>query len=51
MEASEHVLTFKPTLFMLPKASVVIYYIAENAEIISDNIKVEFENQLLNHVS
>jgi len=36
---------------MLPKATVVTYYIADNGEIISDKIEVEFGNQLLNQVS
>jgi hypothetical protein len=50
-ETNEHNLSIKPSLFMLPKATVVIYYIAENGEIISDKIHVEFGNQLLNQVS
>ncbi|XP_070505072.1 CD109 antigen-like isoform X2 [Chironomus tepperi] len=48
---SEHMLTIIPTVFMLPKATVVIYYIAENGEIVSDKIDVEFGNQLLNHIN
>ena len=50
-ETNEHILKFKPTIYMLPKASVVVYYIAENGEIISDKIDVEFGNQLINQVS
>ncbi|CAH1734421.1 unnamed protein product [Chironomus riparius] len=50
-ESIDHIVNIKPTLFMLPKASVVIYYVAENGEIISDKIDVEFGNQLLNHIN
>lgn len=45
------VLEIKPTLAMMPKVSVIIYYISDSGEIISDNIDIEFENELKNHVS
>lgn len=49
-ETDVHYLRIKPSIFMLPKATVVIYYVADNGEIVSDRINVEFGNQLLNHV-
>lgn len=48
---TKHVIDFKPSISMLPKSTIVIYYIAQNGEIISDKIEIEFGNQLMNHVS
>ncbi len=50
-EAKEHIFTFTPKFPMIPTANVLIYYIASNGEIISDNVEVEFGNELRNHVS
>jgi CD109 antigen len=41
---------FSPTLAMIPKANVIVYYITEDGEIISDNLKIEFANELKNFV-
>jgi CD109 antigen len=42
--------TVKPTVDMLPTANVLVYYIEDSGEIISDFITVEFGNQLKNFV-
>lgn len=43
-------LEFKPSLAMVPKASVIVFYIREDGEIISDSLKLEFANELNNFV-
>lgn len=43
-------LEFMPTLAMLPKANVVVFYITDDGEIISDSLKIEFGNELRNHI-
>lgn len=42
---------FTPTLAMVPKSNVIVFYIRENGEIVSDSTKIEFENELPNSVS
>lgn len=42
---------FKPTLAMVPEASVIVFYITSDGEIISDSTKIEFSNELNNFVS
>lgn len=44
-------LEFQPTLPMLPKSNVVVFYITSDGEIISDSLKLEFGNELMNFVS
>lgn len=41
----------KPKLSMVPKVNIIVYYITDDGEIISDEVAVEFENELKNHVS
>lgn len=41
----------KPTLLMIPKANVIVYYITADGEIVSDSVEVKFEKELKNHVS
>jgi CD109 antigen len=41
---------FMPTLEMVPKASVIVFYITDDGEIISDSLKIEFGNELRNFV-
>lgn len=42
---------FKPTLLMVPKCNVIVYYITQDGEIVSDSVEVPFEKELKNHVS
>lgn len=42
---------FVPTVKMAPKASVVVFYMTFDGEIISDSLKVEFGNEMRNFVS
>jgi hypothetical protein len=42
---------FQPTLMMIPKAQLVLNYITEDGEIITERIEVNFGNELENHVS
>lgn len=42
---------FTPSLAMVPKVSVIVYYITSDGEIISDSLKLEFGNELKNFVS
>lgn len=42
---------FTPTLAMVPTANVIVFYMTDDGEIISDSMKVEFGNELRNHVS
>lgn len=48
--AKRHIINITPKVSMVPKARVIIYYIAANGEIISDKIDVEFGNELSNFV-
>jgi CD109 antigen len=41
---------FMPTMAMVPKASVVVFYITDDGEIISDSLKIEFGNELRNFI-
>lgn len=41
----------KPTFAMVPKANLVAFYITPDGEIISDSLKLEFDNELKNFVS
>lgn len=45
-----YVLKLTPTISMLPKADVVIYYISKRGDIISDKVPVEFIDQFMNHL-
>jgi len=49
-DAKNFQITFMPSLAMVPKAYVIVYYIASNGEIISDSVDVEFGNELRNFV-
>ena len=49
--SKKYLIEFKPTLPMLPNVKIVIYYITEDGELITDSIKIEFGNDLKNHVS
>lgn len=49
--AKKYILEIQPTLMMIPKAQIVVYYLTKEGEIISDNIEVEFGNELVNNVS
>lgn len=42
---------FLASFAMVPKANLIVYYIRPDGEIISDQLKVEFENELQNFVS
>lgn len=42
---------FTPSLAMIPKVSVIVYYITSDGEIVSDSLKLEFGNELNNFVS
>lgn len=42
---------FTPTLAMVPKAKVVVFYITDDGEIISDFTKIEFANELRNFIN
>lgn len=44
-------IVFKPTIAMVPKASVIVFYITKDGEIISDLATIEFGNDLKNFVS
>lgn len=44
-------LEITPTIAMVPKADIIVFYMTPDGEIISDTIKVEFENELSNFVS
>lgn len=41
---------FLASFAMVPKANVIIYYIRDDGEIISDQIKIEFGDELQNFV-
>lgn len=47
----KYILEIKPTLMMIPKAQIIIYYLTKDGEIISDRTEIEFGNELLNNVS
>lgn len=36
---------------MVPKANLIVYYIRPDGEIVSDRLKIEFDNELQNFVS
>lgn len=42
---------FLASFAMVPKASLVVYYIRTDGEIISDHIKIELGDELNNYVS
>lgn len=42
---------FLASFAMVPKASIVVYYIRADGEIIADNIKMELSEELQNYVS
>lgn len=50
-KSKRHVIAFLPKPSMLPTAKIVVYYFASNGEIVSDNVNVEFGNELVNFVS
>lgn len=41
---------FAPTLSMVPKSRVLVFYITDDGEIISDSLEIEFEKELKNYV-
>lgn len=45
-----HVIEFTPSFKMIPKAKIIFNYITSDGEIISDQIDVEFGNELVNQV-
>jgi hypothetical protein len=46
----KYTLTFRPTLMMVPKAQLIVYYLTKDGEIISDKTEIEFGNELVNNV-
>jgi CD109 antigen len=44
------VFEFTPSLAMIPQVKVVVYYITDDGEIISDSLDIEFGNELRNFV-
>lgn len=48
--AKTHTVEISPSLMMIPKANVVVYYISPLGDIVSDKIDIEFGNELINHV-
>jgi CD109 antigen len=41
---------FSPTLAMIPKAKVVVFYVTNDGEIVSDLVPIEFGNELRNFI-
>ena len=50
-DSKKYLIQFKPTLAMVPNVKIVVYYITDDGEIVSDSEKIEFGNDLKNHVS
>lgn len=48
---TRYVFEIKPSLMMIPKAQLVLNYVTEDGEIISERIEINFGNELINHVS
>jgi hypothetical protein len=46
-----HVFKFLASFLMAPKADLIVYYMREDAEMVSDHTQIEFGNQLNNFVS
>lgn len=46
----KHVLDIKPTQAMLPVANVIVFYLTDDGEIISDSTKIVFEKELSNQI-
>lgn len=46
----KYILEIKPTLMMVPKAQLIVYYLTHDGEIISDKTEIEFGCELLNNV-
>ncbi|KAJ6641357.1 CD109 antigen [Pseudolycoriella hygida] len=42
---------FSPTCEMIPKVKLVVFYITDDGEIISDSLAIEFENNLRNFIN
>ena len=51
LNSKTYLIEFKPTFAMVPNVEVVVYYITDDGEIISDSVKIEFGNDLKNYVS
>lgn len=49
--STKYVVKIKPKVTLVSKLNVVIYYITENGEIISDSVSVEYGKELRNKVS
>ena len=49
--SKKYLIVFKPTLAMMPNVKVVIYYVTDDGEIVSDSEMIEFGNDLKNYVS
>lgn len=47
---NRHIFDFKPSIKMIPKAQMVVYYITTDGEIISDRLEIQFGNELENQV-
>ncbi|KAG5667283.1 hypothetical protein PVAND_015269 [Polypedilum vanderplanki] len=45
-----HTLEIKSTVMMIPKAYIVVYYLTNDGEIVSDKTEIEFGNELINYV-
>lgn len=45
------VFSFKATFQMMPKAKLVVYYVREDGNMISDHLDIEFSQELINRVS
>ena len=50
-DSKKYLIVFKPALAMVPNVKVVVYYITDDGEIISDSEMIEFGNDLKNYVS
>lgn len=50
VEAKQHQLEITPKISMMPQSKIVVFYLTEAGEIISDSSEIEFEEDLDNHV-
>jgi len=47
----QYTLKFQATPWMMPKASVIVYYMHVTGELVYDRVELNFNNQLPNYVS
>jgi CD109 antigen len=48
---TEAEISFWPSISMMPKARVVVFYLEDNGKMVHDKINIEFEKELQNFVS